>query len=39
VDEEAPAREVQVMYRSVAVVGSIIVSVIGAWWTIERVFF
>lgn len=37
--EETPVREVQVMYRAVSVVGSIIISVIGAWWTIERVFF
>lgn len=39
VDEEQPARELQVMYRSVSVLGSVLISVIGAWWTIERVFF
>ena len=38
-EAEAPAHNLQVMYRSVAVVGSIIISLIGAWWTIERVFF
>lgn len=37
--EEAPVRETQVMYRAVSVVGSIVISVIGGWWTIERVFF
>ncbi len=38
-DNETPVRDVQVMYRAVSVVGSIIISVIGAYWTIERVFF
>ncbi|MGI3184716.1 HupE/UreJ family protein [Nioella aestuarii] len=38
-DEEQPVRETQVMYRAVSVVGSVIISLIGAWWTIERVFF
>lgn len=38
-DDEAPVRETQVMYRAVSVVGSIMISVIGAYWTIERVFF
>lgn len=38
-DDEAPVREVQVMYRAISVVGSIIIGVIGAYWTIERVFF
>ncbi|WP_417598079.1 HupE/UreJ family protein [Pararhodobacter oceanensis] len=38
-EEELPVRDLQVMYRAVSVVGSIIISLIGAWWTIERVFF
>ncbi|WP_417586500.1 HupE/UreJ family protein [Pararhodobacter oceanensis] len=38
-DEELPVRNLQVMYRAVSVVGSTIISLIGAWWTIERVFF
>lgn len=38
-EDEQPVRDVQVMYRAVSVVGSILISVIGAWWTIERVFF
>jgi len=38
VEEERPVRDTQVMYRAVSVVGSIIISLIGAWWTIERVF-
>ena len=38
-DDEAPVRDVQVMYRAVSVVGSLIISVIGAYWTIERIFF
>lgn len=37
--EETPVRETRVMYRAVSVTGSIVISVIGAWWTIERVFF
>jgi len=37
-DEERPVRQVQVMYRAVSVVGSVMISVIGAYWTIERVF-
>ena len=36
--EEQPVRDTQVMYRAVSVVGSIGISVIGAWWTIERIF-
>lgn len=38
-DEEAPVRNVQVMYRAVSVVGSVVISLIGTYWTIERVFF
>ena len=38
-DEEAPVRQTQVMYRAVSVVGSLVISLIGAWWTVERVFF
>jgi len=38
-EEEQPVRETQVLYRAVSVVGSVIISLIGAWWTIERVFF
>lgn len=37
-DDEAPVRQTQVMYRAVSVVGSLVISLIGAWWTIERVF-
>jgi len=36
--EEQPVRDTQVMYRAVSVVGSILISLIGAWWTIERIF-
>jgi len=28
-----------VMHRSVSMVGSLVIAIIGAWWTIERVFF
>lgn len=38
-DEEQPVREIQVTYRAISVVGSVIISAIGAWWTVERVFF
>lgn len=38
-DEEQPVRTVQVLYRSVSIVGSVLISLIGAYWTIERVFF
>jgi len=38
-EEEQPVRTVQVMYRSVSIVGSVLISLIGAYWTIERVFF
>lgn len=36
--EETPVRTLQVTYRAVAMVGSIAISLIGAWWTVERVF-
>lgn len=36
---EAPVRQVQVMYRAVSVVGSILISITGAYWTVQRVFF
>lgn len=38
-EEETPVRQTQVMYRSVSIVGSVLISLIGAYWTIERVFF
>jgi len=37
-ETEAPVRDLQVMYRAVSIVGSLTISLIGAWWTFERVF-
>ena len=37
-EEEQPVRQTQVMYRAISVAGSIVISVVGAWWTIERIF-
>lgn len=38
-EEEQPVRDIQVMYRAVSVVGSVVISLVGAYWTIERIFF
>ena len=36
-DEEAMARDLPVIYRSVSLAGSILIAVIGAYWVLERV--
>lgn len=37
-DTEAPVQSLQVMYRAISIAGSLTISLIGAWWTFERVF-
>ena len=37
-EAEAPVRALPVMYRAVSITGSLTIALIGAWWTIERVF-
>ena len=37
-DEDALIRDLPVIYRSVSVVGSILIAMVGAWWVYERVF-
>ncbi len=36
-DEEAMARDLPVIYRSVSLVGSLIIAAVGLYWTIERI--
>lgn len=37
-DEDALVRDLPVIYRSVSIVGSILIAMVGAWWVYERVF-
>ncbi len=37
-EEEKPVRELQVTYRAVSMVGSVVISIVAAYWTIERIF-
>lgn len=37
--DEVAAGAMPVMHRSVSMVGSLVIAIIGAWWTVERVFF
>ena len=36
-DEEAMARDLPVIYRSVSLVGSLLIALIGLYWTLERI--